>query len=520
MRLLKQLSASPRPLASCALLALLLVAGSVRADDRAAVVEMKAEQLAAENRCVEALRAIDEARQAGPVDAKLLLIRGECEIRLERYEAALASLEEARSADPSLADVDLYLGVARYHTGDFDGADEALRAARGKTGEEAQLELYTGLLLLRKEEARDAALAFERARRADPSAVEPVASYYAALAWQREEDRRRAREALERVQELDPNGPWGAEAGRALSAARPASRVWASLTGGLEYDSNVVLEGNSAAFNISDEDDYRGVWAGEGGVELFRTERWSGGILGAYTGSAHFQKSRFDIQYPSGSVWLDREFGDATRARLRYDIGYAWVGYTRHGLDPFLFTQQATAALRHDWGSAGATEVRGRLLWEDYRFPLFQCGGSFSGACTDRDGIGGGGGIAHAIPLGFRESVLRGGYSFLRFSADGTEWDSDRHRFTLGAQLGLPAELRLDLEGGYTLQPFQHVSFFDAGGNHREDEIWTARARLARAIGRHLELSAQYLYTNDDSNVPAYDYDRHIVGAYLTLYLR
>ena len=58
------------------------------------------------------------------------------------------------------------------------------------------------------------------------------------------------------------------------------------MRAGLEYDSNVMLNGNSVPLpqGISDEDDGRGVWFLEGGAELFRTDNWSGGLVGNYAG--------------------------------------------------------------------------------------------------------------------------------------------------------------------------------------------------------------------------------------------
>ncbi|MCZ6464837.1 MAG: hypothetical protein O7A09_10925, partial [Proteobacteria bacterium] len=91
MRLATRLAALPS-LAGGALLTVAVGLGALPASaaQDAAVVEMRAEDLAAQGRCGEAIRVIDEAGSAGggAAGARLLLVRGQCEIRLGRYTEA------------------------------------------------------------------------------------------------------------------------------------------------------------------------------------------------------------------------------------------------------------------------------------------------------------------------------------------------------------------------------------------------------------------------------------------------
>ena len=60
-------------------------------------------------------------------------------------------------------------------------------------------------------------------------------------------------------------------------------------------------------------------------------------------------------------------------------------------------------------------------------------------------------------------------------------------------------------------------SFFSAFTTRRRDHVVYVDAALERPITEHLKVSARYRYENNDSNVDVFDYDRNIVGGFLTL---
>ena len=447
------------------------------------VLTLKASRLASEGRCVEALPEIERARAIAPEDASLARFEGQCRLQVYDYAAAFESLEEARRLDPELQDVDLYLAIAHYHLEDFVAAQRSIDAAKGNVSGEgmAQYELYSGLLLLDRRETREGALALERARMADASQVEPVASYYAGLAWQSLSERDLAREAFERVIDVDPDGVWGKRAEIALDSEGMEERNWARLDAGLDYDSNVLLlgEGLPLPVAITGQDDGRFSWFLEGGAELFRSGRWSGGVRGSYAGGVNFNLHEFDTQYPIASVWLDRGLGERSLLRLTYGLGHAWVDYS-----PFVTRQSALLTLFHNWGRPGRSEIGLGWDWNNYHFtvpasPVSQPDGScnaqllpcspfpvFTREARDRDGNGLMAGLLHRYELQaiegdvFRTFTLRGGYSFRRYWADGTDWDSMGHSLLLGVDTHLPWKLFLDLSAAFTYRPFDNPSSY------------------------------------------------------------
>lgn len=537
---------------AAALILLVPVASASAQSDRGRVRVLELQRLAGEGRCDEALPRLEAARREAPGDAELALLEGRCRLAGFDYAGAADALHDAAAADPALRNVQLDLAIALYHLEDFAGAERAIAQAAGNHTPEraAEYHLYNGLLLLGRGEGREAALELERARTADPEQVEPVASFYAGLAWQSVNERGHARESFERVVEIDGDGTWGRQARRQLDSELLADRTWASITLGLDYDSNVILLGDTLVLPpaISGQSDGRFVYLMNGGAELLRTDRWSAGLYGSYAGIVHFDLNEYDVQFPELGGWVDRSLGERSLLRLRYEIGHAWVDY-----GSFLLAQEATLSLFHTWGEAGSTEAFGIWNWNDFRFAIFPipmatppgqtcnavllpCSPSFVDTQTrqDRSGNGLRVGFLHRYPLPFelgwlRDMVLRGGYTYGRYWAKGADWKFQGHQLVAGLETDLPWRLDLDLRAAFTYAPFDTFSSYPdpddvaAGQTYplslqsRLDKIVTFGMVLRRPINDWLEVSLRYTYTRNVSNVAVFDYDRNVVGAYATL---
>ncbi|HKX46293.1 MAG TPA: hypothetical protein VJP77_06290, partial [Planctomycetota bacterium] len=364
-------------------------------------------------------------------------------------------------------------------------------------------------------------------------------------------ERELARESLERVVAADPEGPWGTRAAELLAGRSFEERSWASLQAGLEYDSNVVLLGEAVPtpLGISDRADGRAVWFLEGGVELFRTHRWSGGVAASYAGNVQFELEDFDIQYPRASAWLDFDVNPDNLLRLRYGGGHAWVDYTS-----FLWSQDATLSGFHNWGTAGNTELGLGWLWNDYTFfivpvpngagpPGSPCAaglgilpcappGVNSQAARNRDGNSLRPFLLHRYRVrsidgeALRDVELRAGYGFERYWAEGTDWDYSGHDFVIGAEALLLFGIELDSQLGFSYRPFTYPSSYPAPPTPanvvyalspvpREDRVTIVGVSLEKPLDEHWSVSTRYFYTRSDSTVVVFDYARHVVGAYL-----
>ena len=482
-------------------------------------------------------------------------VRGQCQVQTKNYVAAVASLEAARSAAAaegrSLDGLDLYLGIAYFHEGDLVRANEALDRAQPTSADRAEYHLYRGFLLLPDaEQSAEAAAAMARARELSPS-VEPTASYFEGLAHAGAGEEDEAVQALDRVIAIAPGTTWAEEAQKAKERLETGGdtkdRWWAWARAGVEYDDNVVLRGRGVSLpsEIGSASDVRFVWQLSGGYEFVRTADWSAGVTGTYYGSHHDDLDGFDEHYPVIGFWVDRRLSEATTLRFRYDIGYAWVDD-----DPFLFSQEWTATLFHEWGAPGSSRAYVTAFDYDYLFsPLddvvdgpgtagavcnsfsdLVCGplGVDESSATNRDGAGWIAGADHTFRVGRLESDLTVGYRYIRFSARGSEYSYQGHQLWLGTETALPWEFILRTNFSYTRADYRNASVFPDPrdlvfnrqfpllGVNRRDNIFAAQVELERMITEQLSASIRYAWIDNDSNVAVFDYDRDILGFYLT----
>lgn len=513
----------------------------------------RGERLASTGRCGEALPVLAQAGAAAPDDGRIPLVTGQCLIRLQRYPEAVVALERAKGLDAALRDVDLSLGIARFHAGDAPGAERALADARAAGSARPELEFYEGMTRLQLGQF-DAAAAesLERAGQAKPETLEPVASYYAGLAFRSVEERDRARSALRRVVDGHPGTPWADAAERALREMdESGSTLWARIQVGMEYDDNVIFRGAGVAVpsEIGGQSDPRGVWSVELGSELYRSEDWTVGARVNYYGSVHSELEDFDLQYPGGSLWVDRRIDEATLARVEYGFGYAWLGY-----DPYVASQVLTPQMFHSFGEWGVTRFWTQFLWSNF-FPNdfdvvdgdgvgTPCPPEAFGTCgpaglseaseRNRDGILYTAGVQHTWPIPIARTELLTGILVEYNDPRGSEYTYAGYGAELGATTRLPLDLTLTTRALYVYRPFANASTFPdpndpnlAAGlqyglssDRRSDDFLEVDVILERKITDNLSASLRYDYLDNHSEVPVFDYNRHLFGGYLTLLWR
>lgn len=508
-------------------------------------------------RCDEAFRGIGEIEG---LEDRARLLAGECRIRAGLYPEALSDLEriptETDLGEGQQGDADLYRAVALYHLERFTEAGAALDAAAGKTRQEAEFALYRGLLDLRNGDPERAAPSLERAARLSPAKTEPVASYYAGLAWLDASERTKARDAFLRVIEVDgEDGPWGKQALRMLESTE-LFPYYVRMSAGLEYDDNVLLQGGEtqsvqpgSGLQITQdgEKDGRGVWEIETGMQLFSVDEWSGGVTGSYYGTAHFDLSDFNTNYPTVGAYVTRRLGPNTLVQARYQFGFAWLKD-----ESFLRVHASEAGISHTWDRAGRTVLLAEVIANDLRFnpdDIEDEGGG--GGCTsttsgcgpiglredterNQDGVFFGAVLHHDVLLPVpaaiddvvEEVTLDGGYRFRYYDAEGDEWEHFSHFFSAGIGVELPLDFRISTRATYEYRDFANpstfpdnevvgVSYVPLASADREEHEVNFEAEIEKDLTEVLSVSARWSYLDNESNRRVYDYSRHIVGGYV-----
>lgn len=497
-------------------LAAVALPGIAFAADEAAVLRARAAKLASGGDCAGALPLVEQAKRMDPAgDAATGLMVGRCYISMQKFAEAKIALDGAVAHAPDSGEALLARGVANYHLGDKAAARADLEQAQQRLPNNPEAELYLGMMLLEEERPAEAIERLDRTRTLQSDTVEPAANYYAALAHAESGDAQQAEAALRRVQEIAPGTIWAERAEEALAQAEArragARSRWLTLQAGIDYDSNVALLSGAVSQpeNISSKDDGRAWWGVDGGAELFRKNGWGGGAGASYTGSQPFTQEDFDQHFVSASLWLDRELGAKTLFRVTPEAGYGWFDG-----DDFLRYLAIRPELRHDFGRAGRGTLYLRYAYNDFLYEEFV--NSLEDE-RDRDGHDVLVGYDHTVAVGPSTS-LRGGIFGRDNRTDGSEYDFSGGGGWLGFRQLLPLELILDASGRVEHRKFDGTSTFDfADARDRRDTIGMFNAVLTRPINEWLSVSARYQYLDNDSRVPVFDYDRHIVGAFVTI---
>lgn len=538
----------PRLLASVFVCALVCASASIaRAADEAAVLRLRAEQLAAADRCEDALARLQRARELSPAeDARAALVEGRCSLRLNRYESAIEPLETARRLDPGIGGIAIDLAMAHFHRADYTAAERELALAEREMPDDPRVSLYRGLLLLQQEEDAGAAAALARAGRMDRR-LDPLASYYAGLAWERARDREQAKRALERVEREAPDSEWAQQAALAMDRLdAPYHRHWwADVAVGMGYDSNVALSASDVTGlitpeSIFDEADGFGNWSAQAGYELLRNPDWSLGAMAGYDGNAYFDLNQFNLQSPRIDGWVERRIDEKSYLALQPYYAYAWFEGR-----PYVSTGGGNLSYfrRYDKSTG---RLFGVIDYNNYLFPILGDSGleriidfleevppvnidldeliALANRLEkerDRDGIFYRAGYEHQIE--FREGTdVRAGVDYHHYESDGSEYIHDHVGVWIGLYQNLPWKLRFELLGSYAYEPYRYPSTFTISGwfdrgPRRRDNVWRVNTLLERPIVEHLKASVYWRYHNNDSNTDVYNFDRHIAGGLLTV---
>lgn len=215
-----------------------------------------------------------------------------------------------------------------------------------------------------------------------------------------------------------------------------------------------------------------------------------------------------------GGLPIDQDVRDREefyeRVRLGYNLSPDTSIYVEGQLDQRDYDQQPpVVAFTRD------SDGRQVVVGSDFRLTNLAQGGVYVGyqereydnpAFGDTDGLAYGANVAWFLtPL-----------TTVTFNADASVQEttvggaSSYDRQTVGVVVDHELLRNLIASGGLS---YDNNDFNDSG---REDDIIGARAGLIYLLNRNLDLELGYVYTDRDSNNPAFDYARNVVGLTLT----
>lgn len=236
--------------------------------------------------------------------------------------------------------------------------------------------------------------------------------------------------------------------------------------------------------------------------------RVSVGIGGEY------REYDYDDLTSVGGLPIDQDFRDRQeyyeRARVGYDVSPDTNIYIEGQLDQRKYDQQPPiVAVNRD------SDGRQIVVGSDFRLTNLAQGGVYIGYQEreyDSAAFGDTDGLAYGANINWFVTPL----TTVAFKADSSVEETsvlgasgyDRQRFAVDVDHELL--VNLILRGGAS---YENDDFNDST---REDDIIGAKAGVVYLLNRNLDLELGYRFTDRDSNNPAFDYTRNMVGLTLT----
>lgn len=465
--------------------------------------------------------------------------------RQKEFEKAVEVLIKAREQEPSSTTAAFFLGLAYKQVLDYPNAAKQFRDAvtltprikealieiadvLQKMGEKenlaeakkwleeaknlkifpAKTAFLEGLILQKEGRFIESVKSFETAKSIDPEFTQ-AAEFQIAISYMNAKDLKKAKERLNAAVSYNPGSDLARFAQRYQDALekridfeRPV-HLTASVMGG--YDSNVVLKPGQATIapNITDEEDYfvNPVFRFDYTPKL--KTPWM--LSANYTFNGLFYKDHADTHNLVSNGISGISGYNFGRYSLNLSANYNHILRKNPSYKAYLQIFGVGPVFRVVPRENHLIEVFGGFFSKDFDDPPL-----IPEEDQDSDG-------ANAY-LNWIWSLRNGTFITLRYDfayedANGDNWDNTGHRLAANASIPFfPQHVKgLTAQAGVQafLQDFEHPhSVFEV---NREDEIYQLMAGLRWQFRRYLTILANYRYSDANSNIAIYDYDRHLI---------
>ncbi len=472
----------------------------------------------------EAIEILSEVRRQQPSSSEAAFFLGMAYKQAMDYSGAEGNLRDAVTLTPKIKEALLELADVLYQKGDLNEARKWLSVAEEEGFFPARTAFLKGMILAKENKNMEAVASFEKAKELDPAFTQ-AAEFQIGLCLVKERKLDLAKARFQAVVDRDPLSDLAVFARQyqemvdeRLYLERPLHLTVGILAG---YDSNIVSKPVEAipGVNITDE-------AGNtlsSSVRVDYVPRLTGPWLfnAQYSAASNVNSKHthsHDSFTNSFSVSPGYNFGrfalnlnaSYTNVLLRTDPDLAPAADSSPGYKRYLDYTSIGPALRVFINQNNIVELFAGYDRKEYynQAP--------TGPDGDRDAVGPRAYLSW-IWLFRENSFLNLRYDFTEEHADGRNWENRGNRITANVSFPvLPPEtakrigpITLQLTGSVFFQEFDHEVNYGVVVETRRDKVYTGSATLSWKFWKHASLIAQYIRTDNQSNVPLYEYDRN-----------
>jgi len=470
-----------------------------------------------------ALANLRRALEIQPDHVEALYYTGVVEMARGRPAAAVPPLERAHALAPTDVSVTLQLGLAYFAQQQYDRARPLLEEAFRTDPKRDGLGYYVGFMRYRQKDYRSALAAFRAGATKNPD-IEQLTRFYTSLALGALGSTGEAAAEVEQALRLAPGSALTGAAERlreGLAVARSRERrLSLDVRLGFFFDDNVTVVPDL----VTSEPLVRGLRqrahesTGElaglnAGYAWLRTENWESTVGGSFFGIYNNDLPEFNIYDFVGSLGLTRKLTLGAMPALA-GLQYSFDELV---LDESEFLLRNTVSLSGTLveGEHHLSQAFVRYQKKDFREP------ASLPSVERRSADNWAAGAVHLLRFSHDQHFLKAGYQFDWEDADGKDFQYYGNRFLAGAQYTLPwkgVRLKYDLDAHLRTHLHRNSLFPTTAPDtkRRYDAELTHTVRAELPLSGSLTLAAEYLRTDDNSNLAVFAYARNVYSLTLS----
>jgi tetratricopeptide (TPR) repeat protein len=443
-----------------------------------------------------AVQNLREAAREDPANLEVRKYLLQAEAKVAGKPSAVIAFEEAVKKDPKSARSHLDLAVALSMEGQNDRALTAVQEAAKLAPGNGEVLFFRGLIRLRQGAFKEAIPDLQQARAAEPRLAQGT-MFYEAVALANLQEREAARGLFQKVVEVNPTTQYASEAAEQTRMAA-VKRISAKVTTGVEYDTNVTLEGRhntlGAPLDLPAKHQLRVPISALLDYRFLDVGQWSFGARYGLYASFHDQSDALNLltnQAELYGVWQTSDlyirpfyyyqsvFLDGNQLVDTHSVGGSIMYYAPHNLAPELFfraqhREYNSPTFRE--GDPDSVNVRG----EYNQYYLFQSG----------------------------QGYVRGGLGFESNVADGENQDYKAFLALAGLQYQLPWQMVFNFDFEYQYRPYNHRDTLF--GIERTDHQYSLAWQLTKPLWNSFDVKGRIAYIRNDSTIGDFEYNRQI----------
>lgn len=456
----------------------------------------------------EAIKPLEDALAENPQSATANHLLGLSLLRLNRFGESTKYLEKAKSLDPNIKGIHLDLGTAYSGTGDLKRALGEFEEATREAPESGIAYYNLGYTQFKLRNYKEAIGALDRASKLDPD-LSLQSRFYAGLSRYKLANYSEAKVDFEFVRKLGARTDTGSAAEEYLDTiSRLAKRYYGTLSSGVQYDTNVVLNPDGVNI-ISNQKATRAIFFLNLGYKPYLTPNTViGGDYAAYF-SFNNNLKEFNIQNHRINLYGERKTS-LSEMPLVFSLNYFYDLVLINGPpahDLFSQSHSVSPRISVQWASYTSTEFSYEFRYDNFKdFP-------------ERDAVNNNFTIAQVFNLYNGRLSLRPGFNIAINSARDVQgrrnFDYVAPEFFLDAVAFLPFGVTPLVNFYYFRQDYYHDPF-----NRVDNQInirFVVSKRLYKLL--FLDLGYQHVSNLSSSDVPGpepFKYSRNVFSATLS----